>query len=52
MDLQADMTFQWRYDQDRKHGYLLKKPNGRPNDRAIEETIERLMLQPPKAKLE
>src|SRR5262249_27007137 len=49
MDLQADMTFLWRYDRDRQHGYLLKKKQeGREIDRAVEEAIEALMLQLPR----
>lgn len=48
MDLQPDMTFQWRYEKDR-HAYLLKKKvGGKPNDHAIEQVIEELMMQPPK----
>ncbi len=51
MDLQQDMTFEWRYDQDSKQGYLLKrKVDGKPNDRYIEQTLEALMLQAPKGK--
>jgi hypothetical protein len=49
MDLQPDMTFEWRYDKDKQHSYLLKrKVDGKPNDALIEKTIEDLMLQPPK----
>lgn len=53
MDLQPDMTFQWKYDPDRHQGYLLKrKRDGQANDRAIEQTIEELMLQPPRHRQE
>jgi inosine-uridine preferring nucleoside hydrolase len=49
MDLQPDMTFQWRYDQDRQHAYLLKRTTeGQPNDRYIEGVIEELLVQPPR----
>jgi len=49
MDLQPDMTFEWRYDKDKQHSYLLKrKVDGKPNDHVIERTIEDLMMQPPK----
>lgn len=48
LDLQRDMAFEWKYDQDRKQSYLLKrKVDGRPNDRYIEETLEGLMMQAP-----
>jgi hypothetical protein len=49
MDLQPDMTFRWRFDQDRQHSYLLKRTvKGQANDRAIEQVIEELMLQRPR----
>ena len=51
MDLKADMTFEWKYDQDKGQGYLLKKKvDGKPNDRAIEAALEALCMQPPKGK--
>lgn len=51
MDLQTDMTFEWKYDRERGQGYLLKrKVDGKPNDRYIEQTLETLMLQAPKGK--
>lgn len=50
MDLKPDMTFEWRYDRDRRHGYLLKRQEGgRPNDRRIENVLEKLMMQPPQS---
>ncbi|HYG77543.1 MAG TPA: nucleoside hydrolase [Planctomycetota bacterium] len=49
MDLQPDMTFEWRYDKNKQHAYLLKKKiDGKPNDRLIETAIEELMMTPPK----
>ena len=49
MDLQPDMTFEWRYDADRQQEYLLKRQvDGKPNDRYIERVLEELMMQPPK----
>lgn len=47
MDLKSDMHFEWKYDHDSLHGYLLKKQvNGQPNDRQIEGVIESLLLEP------
>jgi len=49
MDLQKDMTFEWKYDKDPGQGYLLKRTvDGMPNDRAIEREIEDLMMSPPR----
>jgi hypothetical protein len=49
MDLQPDMSFEWKYDKDPGQGYLLKRTvDGKPNDRAIEREIEDLMMRPPK----
>ena len=49
MDLAADMTFHWRNDRDTQQSYLLKRQiDGKPNDREIEQVIDRLMLQPPR----
>ena len=45
MDLRPDMTFQWRYDRDLGHAYLLARPG---RGRAIEREVEGLMLQPPR----
>ncbi len=51
MDLQKDMTFEWKYDKDPGQGYLLKKTvDGKPNDRAIEREIEDLMMRLPKGR--
>ncbi len=48
MDLNPDMTFQWRYDRSPGQSYLLKRMvNGKPMDREVERTIEALMLQRP-----
>lgn len=48
MDLNADMTFQWRYDRNPGQSHLLKRRmNGKPMDREVERTIEALMLQRP-----
>jgi len=47
MDLQPDMQFQWKYDADRNQAYLLKrKIDGHLNDRAVEKTVEDLILSP------
>jgi hypothetical protein len=47
MDLRPDMTFEWRFDRDAGHGYLLKRlVDGQPNDRRIEREIEALALRP------
>lgn len=47
MDLQPDNTFTWSYAEDR-HEYLLKRlVDGKANDRAIEQVIERLMMHRP-----
>ena len=49
MDLQPDMTFEWKEGAACNQGYLLKKRvNGKPNDQYIEQTIEGLMIQPPR----
>lgn len=48
MDLNADMTFRWKSEPDGRQSYLLKrKVDGKPNDRAIEQVIEELMMQKP-----
>jgi len=48
IDLQPDMTFRWRYDQDKQQGFLLKrKVDGGPNDWYVEGIVENLMLQAP-----
>jgi hypothetical protein len=47
LDLNPDMTFEWKYDRDADQSYLLKKQaDGKPNDRAIEKVIEDLVLTP------
>jgi hypothetical protein len=49
MDLKPDMTFDWRFDQDKSQSYLKKKIlNGKPNDRHVESVLDDLLLQPPK----
>jgi len=45
LDLQPDMTFQWRYDRNPGQAYLLKRAPS--NDRVVERVIEDLMLRPP-----
>jgi inosine-uridine nucleoside N-ribohydrolase len=45
MDLREDMTFDWRYDRDRRQAYLLKR-GGPANDRRVEKVIEDLMVRP------
>ena len=49
MDLQPNCTFTWKYDQDRGHAYLLKKPvDTEKTDRRIELMVEELMGYEPK----
>ena len=45
MELRKDMTFDWRYDRDPGHGYLLKRPG---TDRQVEREIEDLMMEGPR----
>jgi inosine-uridine nucleoside N-ribohydrolase len=48
MDLKPDMTFEWKFDQDKNQAYLLKKkPGGQSNDSHIEEVLDKLLCQPP-----
>ncbi|MFT2010503.1 nucleoside hydrolase [Pontibacter sp. 13R65] len=48
MDLQRDMTFEWKFDQEKNQAYLLKKPlNGEFNDRYVEAVLDSLLTQPP-----
>ena len=48
MNLNPDMTFQWRYDHNPGQSHLLKRMvNGKPMDREVEQSIEALMLQQP-----
>ncbi|HEY1067769.1 MAG TPA: nucleoside hydrolase [Pirellulales bacterium] len=56
MDVQPDNTFEWRYDRDGDHAYLLKRAtdaNSDPKpdsiDRRVETVIEELMMAPPVA---
>lgn len=49
MDIDPDMTFEWKYDQDKDQSYLLKKQkDGKPNDAYIEAVLDRLLIQPPR----
>lgn len=50
MDLQPDMTFAWKYDEDRDRSYLVKKKDasGKPNDRYIEGVLDELLVQAPR----
>lgn len=49
MDLQPDMTFTWKDGPAGRQGYLLKwLINGQSNDHYIEQTVEALMIQPPR----
>jgi len=51
MDLQPDMKFEWKFDQDKNQSYLLKKmTDGKPNDAYVESVLDKLLLQPPAAK--
>lgn len=48
MELRADMTFDWKWEPDGDHAFLLKKKvGGQPNDRYIEHTLEDLLVQAP-----
>lgn len=49
--LNDDLTFEWNYDVDQKHAFLLKKQvNGKPNDRAVEREVESLIMTPAAAR--
>ncbi len=50
MDLQPDMTFEWKPGKpERRQSYLLKRRvDGKPLDRDVERAIEELMLAPPR----
>jgi len=51
IDLKPDMTFEWKYDQDKDQAYLIKKQvDGKPNDRAIEKIVEELIMSPRQAR--
>jgi hypothetical protein len=49
MDLNTNMTFEWKFDKDSKQGYLLKKKqdDGKPNDRYVESVLDRLLTKAP-----
>jgi hypothetical protein len=50
MELNHDMTFEWQYDVDRGHAYLLKKPGDAAlSHEHVEQEINELMLAPPGA---
>ncbi|MEA3209797.1 MAG: hypothetical protein QOE70_2854 [Chthoniobacter sp.] len=49
MEIQLDVTFEWKFDADKDQGYLLKKRrDGKPNDRYIESVLDELLVQPPR----
>ncbi|MBI2479351.1 MAG: hypothetical protein HYV60_12185 [Planctomycetia bacterium] len=44
------MTFDWRFADEGKQRYLLKKyRDAVPNDRYVESVLEKLLVQPPRA---
>jgi inosine-uridine nucleoside N-ribohydrolase len=48
IDLQPDMTFEWKFDKDKNQAYLLKKQrDGKPNDRYVEAVLDSLLIQSP-----
>lgn len=48
LDLQPNMTFEWKIDADREQAYLLKKlRDGKPNDEYIESVLDELLIRPP-----
>jgi hypothetical protein len=48
MDLQPDMTFEWKFEIDKNQSYLLKKlKGGKPNDRYVESVLDSLLIQSP-----
>jgi inosine-uridine preferring nucleoside hydrolase len=50
MDLHPDMTFEWKFGEDRQQAFLLKKKmSGKTNDRYIESVLDELLIQPPRA---
>ncbi|MDQ3625350.1 MAG: hypothetical protein M3463_23200, partial [Verrucomicrobiota bacterium] len=52
MEIRPDATFEWSFDQDKNHAYLLKKSrNGQPNDGYIEAVLDALLIHPPRAAL-
>lgn len=51
MDLKPNMTFEWKYDMDRDHAYLLKKPGDRAaSHENVEQAINELLLAAPAKK--
>jgi hypothetical protein len=49
MDIQPDMTFEWKFDKNKSQAYLKKKMQGGiPNDRYIESVLDSLLIQEPK----
>jgi hypothetical protein len=50
MDLKPDMTFEWRFNQDKHQSYLKKKfVDGKPNDRHVESVLDGLLIKSPKS---
>ncbi|HUX56923.1 MAG TPA: nucleoside hydrolase [Bacteroidales bacterium] len=46
MDIQPDMTFEWKFDIDKNQAYLLKKQrDGKSNDRYVESVLDSLLIQ-------
>jgi len=51
MDLQASMTFEWKFAADGNQRYLLKRQrDGQPNDRYVEASLDELLVQPPQSR--
>ncbi len=51
MEIHSDMTFEWKFGEDRKQAYLLKKRvEGKVNDHYIERTLDELLVQPPRTR--
>ncbi len=50
MDLQAGMTFEWKFAAEGSQRYLLKRQrDGQPNDRYVEAVLDELLVQAPRA---
>lgn len=48
MDIKPDMTFEWKFDMDKRQSYLKKKQvDGEPNDRYIESVLDELLIHVP-----
>ena len=48
MDIQPDMTFEWKFDKDSNQAYLKKKHrDGKPNDRYVESVLDSLLIKAP-----